>query len=71
MIPSEDTRRKLVSSVLLVGGGLALRGAAAYLQSRLGPGAQVDKKILLQISSVCMNGYLRGGGLFFFFGGGL
>ena len=41
MIPSEDTRRKLVSSVLLVGGGLALRGAAAYLQSRLGPGAQV------------------------------
>ena len=42
MIPSEDTRRKLLASVLVVGGGLGFRGAGAYLQSRLGPGAEVS-----------------------------
>ena len=42
MLGSEDARRKLLASVLLVGGGLAFRGAGAYLQSRLGPGAEVS-----------------------------
>ena len=41
MLSSEDARRKLLSSVLVVGGGLGFRGAGAYLQSRLGPGAEV------------------------------
>ena len=41
MLGSEDARRKLLASVLVVGGGLAFRGAVAYLQSRLGPGAEV------------------------------
>ena len=41
MLGSEDARRKLLASVLLVGGGLGFRGAGAYLQSRLGPGAEV------------------------------
>ena len=42
MLGSEDARRKLLASVLVVGGGLAFRGAGAYLQSRLGAGAEVS-----------------------------
>ena len=35
MCPSEESRRKMAGAVLVVGGGLALPGAAGYLQSRL------------------------------------
>ena len=49
MISSEDSRRKFLASVLLVGGGLGFRGAGAYLQSRLGPGAEVRLMIVMII----------------------
>ena len=49
MIGSEDSRRKLLSSVLLVGGGLGFRGAGAYLQSRLGPGAEVRLMMMMMM----------------------
>ena len=49
MCPSEESRRKMAGSVLVVGGGLALPGAPGYLQSRLArlasttPGWQVSR----------------------------
>ena len=49
MCPSEESRRKMAGSVLVVGGGLALLGAPGYLQSRLArlanttPGWQVGR----------------------------
>ena len=49
MCPSEESRRKMAGAVLVVGGGLALPGAAGYLQSRLTrlasttPGWQVSR----------------------------
>ena len=35
MCGTEDLQRKMLSSVLVVGGGFRFNGAAAYLQSRL------------------------------------
>ena len=35
MCGKEDLQRKMLSSVLVVGGGFRFNGAAAYLQSRL------------------------------------
>ena len=35
MCGSEDVQRKMLSSVLVVGGGYRFSGAASYLQSRL------------------------------------
>ena len=52
MISSEDSRRKFLASVLLVGGGLGFRGAGAYLQSRLGPGAEVRLMIVIMITII-------------------
>ena len=54
MISSEDSRRKFLASVLLVGGGLGFRGAGAYLQSRLGPGAEVRLMIVMIMIIIMM-----------------
>ena len=54
MISSEDSRRKFLASVLLVGGGLGFRGAGAYLQSRLGPGAEVRLMVVMMIMIIIM-----------------
>ena len=55
MISSEDSRRKFLASVLLVGGGLGFRGAGAYLQSRLGPGAEVRLMIVMIMIMIIMS----------------
>ena len=51
------------------GEGAGYPGRLPPVQAR--PGGSGSSKILLQISSVWMNGYIRGGGLFSFCFGGL